>query len=172
MKYDAGRDAQVVLILRAVAELVEAGQKIVDLDRAEREMMRDVRVQAAAERHRKSVVGSRERVAVAAPNVRHAEQHLGEGREVSGVTIGHARTKQISRQRAVDAGARNVAAVVRAKIGYPAEPAVGAVGERSAAAVKIEAVNAGSAGMGADIGVSGKEIELGHILRGYGRAKK
>jgi hypothetical protein len=56
VKYDAGRDAQVVLILRAVARFVEVGEKIVHLDRAEREMMRQVRVDAATERIAKELL--------------------------------------------------------------------------------------------------------------------
>src|SRR5262249_27484711 len=95
VKYDAGRDAQVVLILCAVAEFVEAGEKIVHLDRAEREMTGDVRIDAATERHRERIIGSGEAEAFVARNVRHTEQHLAERREVGIATIGDARTKKI-----------------------------------------------------------------------------
>src|SRR5262249_11759308 len=151
---------------------VEVGEKIVHLDRAEREMMGDVRVDAAPERHGERVMGSGEAEAVAARNVRHTEQHLAERREVGKATRGGARTKKIGGERAVYAGARNVAAVVAAGVGYAAKPAVDVVGDGSAAAVKIEAVGTGSAGIGADVGISGEEIELGHILRGKGDGKK
>jgi hypothetical protein len=103
---DAGRDAEVILILRAVARFVEAGQKIVHLDRTEREMMGDVRVAAAAARHRKTVVGSRGGEAVAVPKVRHTDKHLAEWREAGTATIGDARAKKIGRERSVYARAK------------------------------------------------------------------
>jgi hypothetical protein len=81
MKDDAGRDAQVVLILRAVAEFVEAGQEIVHLDGAEREMMRDVKVDTAAERHRERIVRRAEGETIAAADVRDTEKDLTERRE-------------------------------------------------------------------------------------------
>jgi len=57
---DAGGDAQVVLILRAVAEFVEMREQIVHLDGTERQTMRDVDVQAAAESHGERIVRGRE----------------------------------------------------------------------------------------------------------------
>jgi hypothetical protein len=65
-----------------------------------------------------------------------------------------------------------VAAVVAAEVSYAAEPAVDVVGDGSAATVKMEAVDTGSAGIGADVRISGEEIELGHILGGKGDAKE
>src|SRR5262249_18570959 len=172
MKDNAGRDAQVILILRAVTEFVEAGQEIVELHGAERETVRDADIHAAAKGHRKRIVRSGEGQAVAAADVRYTEKNLTERRKVRTAAIRNTRTEQICGERAVHAGAENVAAVITAEIGDAAEPAVGVVGDRSAAPVEIETVQAGSAGIGADVRISGEDIDLGRILRGKGDAEE
>jgi len=134
--------------------------------------MRNVSIHAAAERYRKGIVGSGEGQAVAAADVRYTEKNLSEGSEVGIVAIRDTRTEQISGERAVHAGAENVAAVIAAEIGDAAEPAVSVVCDGGAATVEIKAVHAGSAGVGADVGISGEDIDLRHILRGCGDAEK
>jgi uncharacterized membrane-anchored protein len=138
---DASRDAQVVLILRAVAEFVETGEQVVHLNGADGKMMRDVDVDSATEGHRERIVRGREREAVAAADVRDAEQDLAERSEMRIVAIGNTRAEKVSGERAVHSRAENIVAVVAAKISNSAEPAVGVVGDGSAAAVEIETIH-------------------------------
>ena len=75
MKDNAGGDAQVVLILRAVTELVETGQQVIHLNGTNGEVVRDVNVHAAAERHRKRIIRRGKGQAVAAADVRYTKEN-------------------------------------------------------------------------------------------------
>src|SRR5215467_2945219 len=80
------------------------------------------------------------------------------------MTIGNARTEQISRKRSVDSAAENVVGMVATEIGYAAKPVICVVSNRSTAAMQVETVDTGSVRIGPDVGVSGKNIHLRNIL--------
>lgn len=117
MEYDAGGDAQVRLILRTVAEFIETRQQVIHLNRANREVVRDVNIHASAESHREGIIRSGEGEAVAASDVRYAEKNLAKRREARVVPVLDTRTEEVCGERAVHARTENVAAVVAAKIG-------------------------------------------------------
>src|SRR6266568_8689286 len=125
-------------------------QQVVELQRANRETVAHVPVDANAERRRKRRVGVRcgEHVRTGA---RSTDQNLAEGRDPAVFPIGEARSKKIRKYMIVHVHATSGTHVIAAEIGDTAQPVPKIIGRRSAATVEIETVKSRSCRIGTEI---------------------
>jgi len=164
MENDAGGSAQIVLGLASSGDFREARRQVLDVQRTQAETVADAIVEAAAQTHGKRVVWVYGVKQIGAA-VRRAKKRFGERMDAPNVVKINARAKQIGWSRATVADVEEVQIGVAAEIGNGAQPRLDVVGDGGAATVEAEAANAGRAGIGAQIGITGEDIDFVFILR-------
>src|SRR6266568_9410946 len=160
MENDSGGNAQVVLCLVVtVGDFRQMRQQVVELQRADRETVAHVPVDANAERRRERRVGVRcgEHVRTGA---RSTDQNLAEGRDPTVFPIGEAGAKKIRKYMIVHVHATIGTHVIAAEIADTAQPVPKIIGRRSAASVEIETVKSRSCRIRTEIRVADGRIYL------------
>src|SRR6266704_184359 len=154
MENDSSGNAQVVLCLVVtVGDFGQMRQQVVELQRADRETVAHVPVDANAERRVGVRCGEHART-----GARSTDQNLAEGREPAVFPIGEARAKKIRKYMVVYAHAIIATHVIAAEIGDTAYPVPEIIGRRSAATVEIETVKSRSCRIRTEIRVADGRI--------------
>ena len=125
LKDDSGSIAEVILPIACAVR--EFRQEVFRLNRANREVSRDLIVESSAHGHREGVQGR------VIDTSRSSQQNLRKRRHLSVTAKINPRPGHVGE----NSGMESIAGVIAAEVSYDPEPAVGIVSELSAAAVKV-----------------------------------
>ena len=81
------------------------------------------------------------------------------------MAVGNTRTNEVGRERSMDSRIQNVPVTVAAEIRNAAEPALGVISDRRAAAVQVETTHSRCAGVQTQVRIPSENIDFWRVLR-------